>query len=1013
MHKFVIIKDFNSKVKRFNLTARKLEFKLQPVPQSVEPLEWIKSGIEEIFRFATEELQPKDRVGITFCDTSFKRGPGWMNFQTAEKISVDDVWDLIHKVYQSNSEALSTETFCLGITTVRMPTGSGKDRARKYNSFEEESRSRRGIVTIDNKDNLCLARALVVAIAHVDKHHDYTKVRRDIGKLQTNRAKELVAEAGIIIPQEGAGIPEIQRLQKEHLSSYKIVVYEYGSKGREVIFEGPDAPKTLNLLYHKGHYNMISSLTAAFCTSYFCERCHVPYDHKNDHRCGGTCPCCQQSPACCYQEARIACSDCNRQFRGLQCYNNHKDQICHTIRRCESCLQTVRKDRKHFCGEIFCKTCRKHVPTDHRCFMQPDTRQPNVNDVIFIFYDLETRQDERIDQDIYLHIPNLCVFDQRCDNCINEKNLYFCQKCGFRRKILKEDVVKSFMEHLLKLRKKFKQVVVIAHNGQAFDHQFLFKYILESTDLKPELIMRGTKIILMQVENVKFIDSLNYFPMKLEALPKAFDLGPELKKGYFPHLFNTRKNENYAGSLPDMKYYSPDSMKEKDRETFLKWYEIHKYDQFDMQRDLVEYCISDVDILTNACLKFREMFLRECNVDPFTEATTIASACNLVYRRNFLIPDTIGLIPKGGYRWRDNQSKLAVQWLVWEEERGGINIQHAAKTKEVILNGVKVDGYCAETRQVFEFHGCYYHGCTSCYPSHRDKPLHENHDETLNSRYESTVAKTERLRHFKYQVFEMWECRFRKMLDENEEIRIMTENHPLLINLPLNPRDAFYGGRTDATKLYYKAKDYEKIKFIDVNSLYPFVCKYGAFGINHPIVYVGDAECRKLDLNITHGLVKCTIVPPQDLYHPVLPVKMNCKLMFILCRTCGEQMIRDVECQHTISQRSLTGVWVISEVVKAVQKGYQITNIHEIWSYNVSQYDRSTKTGGLFTEMMDKFIKMKQQASGWPAFCTDQTTKDRYVENFFNSEGIQMEPSQITKNAGLRSLAKLMLNSFW
>ncbi|KAJ8910600.1 hypothetical protein NQ315_003970 [Exocentrus adspersus] len=86
------------------------------------------------------------------------------------------------------------------------------------------------------------------------------------------------------------------------------------------------------------------------------------------------------------------------------------------------------------------------------------------------------------------------------------------------------------MEFILGQRKIFKQVVVIAHNGQAFDHQFILNYTLTSTDLKPELIIRGTKIIMMSLGNVKFLDSLNYFPLNLPKLPQAFGLGYFKKK---------------------------------------------------------------------------------------------------------------------------------------------------------------------------------------------------------------------------------------------------------------------------------------------------------------------------------------------------------------------------------------------------------------------------------------------------------------------------------------------------
>lgn len=79
---------------------------------------------------------------------------------------------------------------------------------------------------------------------------------------------------------------------------------------------------------------------------------------------------------------------------------------------------------------------------------------------------------------------------------------------------------------------KFKQVYVISHNGKSFDFQFVHKHVNETTTFTLELIMRGTKLILMEMDNVRFFDSLSYFPMALSA-PKAFDMPSEKKKGIF------------------------------------------------------------------------------------------------------------------------------------------------------------------------------------------------------------------------------------------------------------------------------------------------------------------------------------------------------------------------------------------------------------------------------------------------------------------------------------------------
>ena len=39
--------------------------------------------------------------------------------------------------------------------------------------------------------------------------------------------------------------------------------------------------------------------------------------------------------------------------------------------------------------------------------------------------------------------------------------------------------------------------------------------------------------------------------------------------------------------------------------------------------------------------------------------------------------------------------------------------------------------------------------------------------------------------------------------------------------------------------------------------------------------------------------------------------------------------------------------------------------------------------------------------------------KKNYLHDFQEHEGIELDPNQIEKNPGLRSLTKLMLNSFW
>ena len=66
------------------------------------------------------------------------------------------------------------------------------------------------------------------------------------------------------------------------------------------------------------------------------------------------------------------------------------------------------------------------------------------------------------------------------------------------------------------------------------------------------------------------LDSLNFMPMRLSCLAKAFGL-TELKKGYFLHYFNTLENQNYVGQYPSPEMYGIQGMSEKDRSNFFEW----------------------------------------------------------------------------------------------------------------------------------------------------------------------------------------------------------------------------------------------------------------------------------------------------------------------------------------------------------------------------------------------------------------------------------------------------------
>lgn len=109
--------------------------------------------------------------------------------------------------------------------------------------------------------------------------------------------------------------------------------------------------------------------------------------------------------------------------------------------------------------------------------------------------------------------------------------------------------------------------------------------------VSPEVIPNGSMLMSIhhKAVDIRVIDSLNFLPMALSKLPACFGF-TELKKGYFPHLFNLRENQTYVGPLPEPHFYSPDTMAPAAYKAFMSWHEEHKGDVFDFQQEMLSYC---------------------------------------------------------------------------------------------------------------------------------------------------------------------------------------------------------------------------------------------------------------------------------------------------------------------------------------------------------------------------------------------------------------------------------------
>ena len=398
-------------------------------------------------------------------------------------------------------------------------------------------------------------------------------------------------------------------------------------------------------------------------------------------------------------------------------------------------------------------------------------------------------------------------------------------------------------------------MIIFFHNLKGYDGMFILQHCYATHREVTDHITAGIKILSLTSDRLTFKDSLCFLPFPLANFPATSGIH-ELCKGFFPHKFNTLENQEYDGPMPDISYYDPDGMSAKKKAEFERWYaeKVAANYRFVLEREMEAYCESDVKLLKAGCRKFREEFKQKADFDPMKKCVTIAAACNRFWRKKMVPKNKIASEPlRGWHGSRSNQSIKALKWLAWQEHQ--LRLQNSTNGDRIrtVRNGGEVrvfdrylaDGFdpCDPVTQrptVYEFHGCLWHRCPKCFPLHRGRHPICHHDRTLQEVYEATLKKEEILRQRGCEVKIMWEC------DWDEEVKTNPELHQFVDALqivdPLQPRDAFFGGRTNAVKLHHVADPDEEIEYIDVTSLYPWVNKTQEYPIGHPQVIVNPDD---------------------------------------------------------------------------------------------------------------------------------------------------------------------------
>ena len=247
------------------------------------------------------------------------------------------------------------------------------------------------------------------------------------------------------------------------------------------------------------------------------------------HKCDKVCSLCTATPPCINDQTNY-CSICNRRFLSEKCFQNHltlKVQgklVCQWRQVCRNCSYSVTTDSKHECFKKFSNICNKKQPSDHFCYVAPLKPSKLSDKFLYVFFHAECTQDLEKRVGSFENVPNLICVQQMCSKCeaVDDLSVDY-QQCGKRGNKFWQDLVSKFIDYLRPSRPFADKVYVISHNSRGYDAQFLLTKFLELRRT-PQLIMDGSKILSIVLEDLHFLDSLNYLPVSLKSIPKSFNL---------------------------------------------------------------------------------------------------------------------------------------------------------------------------------------------------------------------------------------------------------------------------------------------------------------------------------------------------------------------------------------------------------------------------------------------------------------------------------------------------------
>ena len=774
--------------------------------------------------------------------------------------------------------------------------------------------------------------------------------------------------------------------------------------------------------YHVDYVRNPAGLFGTTRAVNWCDKCYQVI-YRQAHLCEGICSLCNQRYI---TNAWIYCGDC------AICKGTYCSEWCSKYHKC----QGFSVDRQIRTDEFRCRFC-KTTYTDqslHTCFL-PKLKLSEPSQDICV-YDFECCLDEN-----GCHVPYLATAWLIYEPVKSDKMMYLKSKYSFTETA--QGVVFVFWGKLQQEGNKnvnqffhfliepcFRNFCFWAHNARGYDNVFIKEYFARNFGFSSEDIRRGQKLLQMKYTLGKkycltFRDTLSFITSSLRRMGKDFGIS-ELKKGYFPHKLMTTKFFEQVLEMtdgwyewPSIDWFSFESRDEEARNWYSEQSKRYESELWNLKQDAIEYCISDTLLLGVVVKQFREecLFISSQSgylFDPFTYVT-LPAAMMRYYLSCFLPEKEIAII----YRFPIEIEKYIQEWFLTIEESEELHqLGMWIKWTNQLTQYDEYVGYIEELNLVLWFLDCYKHGCPKCNPNQGKQEVQSG--ETYGERFFRYVKILTR---FRLQGYIVKQKRLCEWVEERKNLKRLKEKdckRILFQRYPIDPREAYKGGKSEAFCFYYKGK----FSMVDFVSQYPMSCLgksispfsgetvYWWLPTGNPVTKKGNDYEIPTENSIC-GIAKIDILPPRRLWSPFLGFKVDSlevkneeELLYGLCRTCMEKKEFRF-CSHEENERIIWGTWTFTEIRYALQLGYEIKRIYEAWEYESSSCS-------LFHDFITPFViaKICSKRSGLVSDTGEFTAHGEQTAEYLKTLGIKNPTAEMfVDNPGRRAMAKMCMNS--